>query len=219
MKCVEVKEHLETFLDGETGVIWRDEIETHLETCESCRAEFAELRSVSRLLRKELPVSAPNHLDAKVFAAFRQHHEKKSVWNWSAILASIFAPKPIFALLTLGILTGLAFLVGRMTAPANEIIVASPSQIVEKEVPKEVIKYIEVPTTKIVEIPIEREKIVTQIVYRNVEMKRKSLSPTLRAGNSPNKNSESVEQVDLKDFQPLGEISPKILKKGETNEK
>jgi hypothetical protein len=219
MKCVEVKEHLETFLDGETGVIWRDEIETHLETCESCRAEFAELRSVSRLLRKELPVSAPNHLDAKVFAAFRQHHEKKSIWNWSAILASIFAPKPIFALLTLGILTGLAFLVGRMTAPANEIIVASPSQIVEKEVPKEVIKYIEVPTTKIVEIPIEREKIVTQIVYRNVEMKRKSLSPTLRAGNSPNKNSESVEQVDLKDFQPLGEISPKILKKGETNEK
>jgi hypothetical protein len=219
MKCVEVKEHLETFLDGETGVIWRDEIETHLETCESCRAEFAELRSVSRLLRKELPVSAPNHLDAKVFAAFRQHHEKKSAWNWSAVFASIFAPKPIFALLTLGVLTGLAFLTGRTTAPTKEIVVSNPPQIIEKEVPKEVIKYVEVPTTKIVEVPIEKEKIVTQIVYRKIEIKRKNLSPTLRAESPANQNSESGEPIDLKDFQPLGEIAPKILKKGETNEK
>lgn len=219
MKCIELKEHLETFLDNEIGVILRDEIETHLDNCNECHAEYAELRSVSGLLRKELTITAPNHLDAKVFAAFRQHHEKKSVWNWMAIFASIFAPKPIFALLTLCFLTGLAFLIGRATAPNQEIIVSNPPQIIEKEIPTEIIKYVEVPTTKIVEVPVEKEKIVTQIVYRNVEVSRKNLLPTLSAKKSANENVESAQQLDLKDFQPIGEIAPKVLRKGETNEK
>ena len=44
----------------------RDEIELHLDSCEKCRVELAELRSVSSLLKKELPASPSIKLDEKV---------------------------------------------------------------------------------------------------------------------------------------------------------
>ncbi|MBX7174014.1 MAG: hypothetical protein K1X72_23790 [Pyrinomonadaceae bacterium] len=215
MNCVEVKEHLETFLDEQTDRDLSREIARHLNGCEPCRAEFAELDFVSSLLKKELPASPAKQLDVRVMAAFRQHHKQKATWNWSAIFALFFAPKPIYALLTLCFLTGLAFLIGRMTAPPREIIVSSPPQIVEKEVPREVLKYVEVPVTKTVGFPTE--KIITRTVYRTLERK----NGTYFANNLPKNISDSAvsTQFDLKDFQPLGEIAPRIVKKGETNEK
>lgn len=215
MNCVEVKEHLETFLDEQTDRDLSREIARHLNDCEPCRAEFAELDFVSSLLKKELPVSPAKQLDVRVMAAFRQHHKQKSAWNLSAFFASFFAPKPIGALLTLCLLTVLAFLIGRITAPQREIIVSSPPQIIEKEVPREVVKYVEKPTTQIIEIPTK--KIVTRTIYRTLERK----NGTYFANNLPKNISDSAvsTQFDLKDFQPLGEITPRIMKKGETNEK
>ena len=215
MNCVEVKDHLDTFLDEETDSISGKEIARHLGVCDLCRAEFAELDFVSSLLKKELPASPAKELDVRIINAFRHHHKQKSSPNWSAIFALFFAPKPIYALLTLCFLTGLAFLIGRMTAPPREIIVASPPQIIEKEVPREVVKYVEKPTPQIIEIPTK--KIVTRTIYRTLERK----NGTYFGNNLPENISDSAvsTQFDLKDFQPLGEITPRIMKKGETNEK
>lgn len=220
MNCVEAKEHLENYLDGETGGILRDEIESHLDSCGSCRAAFAELRAVSRRLQNDLPAVPSKQLDAKVLAAFRQHHrEKKTASNGASIWAAFFIRKPVFALLTICFLTGSAFLLGRMTAPLKEVTVAGPPQIIEKEVPNQVVEEIvenrEVPAPRIVEIPIQKERIVTRTVYRKIETKRKELARTANAFNPAN----SFEQVDLRDFRPLGEITPKVLRNGETNEK
>lgn len=220
MKCVEVKEHLETFLDGEIGTKLRDNIELHLDSCESCRAELTKLSSISSLLKKDLPVSAPSRLDAKVLSAFHQHQQtkQKERWSWLNVFGAFLTPKIGFATLIFCILTSLAFLLGRITAPTQSIIVSNP-ETVKESVPTETVKYIEVPTTKYVEIPTEKEKIVTRTVYRNVENYRKIEAQNTRPVNVSKQNAESVQQIDLKDFQPLGEISPKILKKGETNEK
>lgn len=213
MNCSEIKENLETYLDEQTDAVLNQRITQHLDYCKLCQAEFAELNSVSNLLKKELPASPTIQVDNKVMAAFRQYHTKETNWNWFAILTSILAPKPIFAILTLCVLTGLAFLLGRMTVPTEQVLISSPPQIIEKEVPKEIVKYVEVSTTKIVEVPVE--KIITRTVYRHGEIPQKTLSPTIQAGNSPNK----IRQIDLSDFQPISEITPRILKKGELNEK
>ncbi|HRH40588.1 MAG TPA: zf-HC2 domain-containing protein [Pyrinomonadaceae bacterium] len=221
MKCVEIQEHLETFLDGEISVILREKIELHLNSCKACRAEFVELRSVSDLLKKDLPVAAPNRLDTKILAAFHQHQQakKKERWSWLTVFGTFLTPKIGFAALTFCILTGLAFLMGRITAPAPQPIIVSNPETIKESVPTETVKYIEIPITKYVEVPTEKEKIVTRTVYRNVENYRKSEAQNPRLVNVSSQNAEAVQQIDLKDFQPLGEISPKILKKGETNEK
>lgn len=222
MKCVDVKEHLETFLDGETSFARRNEVELHLEFCESCQQELAELRSVSLLLKKDLPVSPSIQLDEKVLAAFRQHQQikKEARWNWSAIFAGIMIPKPALAIILLGlfVLTGLAFLIGRMTAPKQETVVSTIKESTPST-PTEVVKYIEVPTTKYLLSPVEKEKIITRIIYRNIESPLPETPTTPLKTNVSNDGEDTSQQVDLKDFQPIGELSPRILKKGEMNEK
>ncbi len=226
MECIDVKQKFEAFCDGEnqTG------IQAHLDFCESCRNEFETLKSVSILLKKELPVSASSELDAKVLAAFKQHHKTVSPWNWSAIFGGIMISKPALAFGILAFLafTSLAFFVGRMSATATQIVVSNPEPL--KESPKaieksdppktvEVVKYVEVPTTKYVQVPVEKEKIVTKTIYRTIEKNQREKPLTQVARNTKTDAENSSNQLDLKDFQPIVEMKPRVLKKGEGNEK
>lgn len=218
MKCTDVRENLESFLDEELGVKLRNEISEHLKDCEDCEGKFIKLSSVTNLIRKELPVSPAKQIDAKVLAAFRQHHQKKSGWSWLNVFPSLLSFKTAVAVLIVGLLTGFAFLIGRITAPNTEVSVAAP-QVIEKEVPREVVKYVEVPVTKYVEVPVEKEKVITRIAYREIEAQPKSISQSTQAKNTSTNQENLAQKMDLADFQPLSEISPKVLKKGEMDEK
>jgi hypothetical protein len=230
MECLDVKKQFDSFYDNELTDENRFEIQSHLNFCESCRNEFESLKSVGILLKKELPVYASNELDAKVLAAFNQRHKKESSWNLPAIFSGFMIPRPVlaFGILTLLAFTGVAFLVGRMSASTTQIVVNNPSSgnetpknVENNNLPivKEVVKYVEVPTTKYVPIPVEKEKIVTRTVYRTIEKHQRGKPLTQVARNTVIKTQNDSNQLDLKDFQPTIDLNPQILKKGETNEK
>ncbi len=230
MECLDIKKQFTDFYDNELSHENRVEIQSHLNFCESCRHEFESLKSVSILLKKELPVSASNDLDAKVLAAFNQHRKKESHWDFPAIFSGFMIPKPAlaFGVLTLFAFTGLAFIAGRMSAGKPEIVVnnTAPPQESPKanvtanpQIVKEVVKYIEVPTTKYVQVPVEKEKIVTKTVYRTIEKHQREKPFTQIVRNTVIKTQNDSNELDLKDFQPIIELNPQILKKGESNEK
>ncbi len=241
MKCIQVREKLEAFSDDEIGFSERENIASHLANCESCGSEFEGLKSLSKAMKNTLPMSASASLDAKVFEAFESHNavatavvteEKQEKIGWFGIPKLAFAA----ALLLLAMFSGFAFQLGRMSvgnvqenlaekdrksveenkSKSSEFVVTNKTDSEEKEKKVET-KIVEVPVIKerIIKIPVVQEKIVTRTIYvdRNQKVNKPNLSgkDNLALNNSV-KDGEFLTQTNLKDFQPVTEIKPKISK-------
>lgn len=234
MKCVEVEKILDRFVGDELNVVMRQKIDLHLNECADCRREAKNLQNSVHLLKK-LPLIAPsNQLDAQMMQAFRKHQENQNRTGfWTAFFSRFSISKPALACsaLLLVAFTALAFQIGKMSAPVNEIAnYKTPEsslpivQIVEKRV--------EIPVVKAVEVPVYREKVVTRIVYKNREFTKiikiserqnKELSENdfnlqNTATNFVQNGNEKFTPINLKSFQPVSEIRMNIIKRGKNDE-
>jgi len=244
MKCIEVKESLEAFLDGEIEFSEKEKIGSHLGTCAKCQAEFRTFQTIGDTMKQTLPIVAPKVLDKKILNAFQSHHaEKQPVETVEEQEKAGWFETPRFAFaaafLLLALVSGFAFQIGRISVSSVQV---SDSKIKKDNLPKtnrdETIlgntsesdvaqavktKIIEVPVIKerIVRVPVIREKILTRTVYLNRNQKaiRENSTNISKDGNVALDNSvkdgEFLTHIDLKGFQPVSKIDPKITKKEE----
>ena len=242
MKCINVKENLDALLDGEIELSRQREIENHLENCQSCRAEFENLQAISGILKRNAVISAPKILDEKVFSEFENFHKanqakkkpQKERIGWFRVPRFAFATA--FLLFVLGIFS--AFQIGKMSASEISVVMPEVRENKNSDISPNVnftenklpdtgnyppTKIIEVPVIreKIVEVPVIKEKIVTRTIYldrKQTEEKEKVIRPNFNKnddvalGSLINDNG-FVTQTNLKGFQPVSQLKVKITKK------
>lgn len=242
MKCIDTKENLDAFVDGEIEISLGEEIERHLENCAACQAEFKSLQVIKGSLKQNLRVSAPAFLDEKVLSAFKAFQQEKRVEKvkeetqtekigWFGIQRFAFAATLIlFALATIS-----AFQIGKMSASEVSIVVPrieenkapTTSEFAGNNLKKDErltpTKIVEVPVIreKIIKIPVIKEKIVTKTIYADKENKVRSNVPaknSLALKNSV-KDNEYLTQTNLKGFQPVSDFKLKITKEENKDEK
>lgn len=241
MKCSEVKQQIDFFIDDELNQSLGDKVEQHLMECPSCDETFECLQAFRRIIRKDISVPDSARLDGRVLEAFSQHQENKQRKNWRTFgFGQIVIPKPALALalLTFAVFTGLAFQLGKLagtdvriemptTETANLPPQASETQLPSKSVDETANKTAGEQLIKFIEVPVVKEKIITRVVYINkqsaTENTIKSAPAKSKANNfalnsSVNEN-RFLTQVNLKQFQPVAEMKVKIIKKDENYEK
>lgn len=234
MKCTEVEKQINFYIDGEISTLHKKEIESHLANCYDCREAVGNLQELRKVLTGYLPVkdSAPN--SAEIMEVFNRHHSKKQnkFAGWlSAVFGQKIGYKTAIASLSLMLLafTSFGFLIGRLTAtelrvemPAIEIAPNMPPQTSEQQLAvqdAEKIEKREQPTVKYVEVPVEKEKIITRTIYLNRPEKQTKVSrsvknqPDNQAAETAINQKEYLTQADLGKFQPVSELKPKITKK------
>lgn len=246
MKCIDAKENLDALLDGEIEIAHQRKIETHLETCASCRAEYGNLQAISKTFKQNLMISAPTLLDEKVLSAFKSFHREEATEKtppekngWFGIPRFTFAAALfLFALTTIS-----AFQLGRMSAAKTELsrietkTGATPTIVKTANVGADdaldnnaaaAVRTITVPVIreKVIRIPVVREKIIVRTVYKNpnTEDRKNDDQTILKNADNQNftvksrlKDNQYSTQVNLKGFQVVSELKPVIIK-GENNE-
>ena len=225
MQCNEVEKWIESLVDDE--ITWRlkKDVETHVGDCRSCERILQNTRTLKNVLRNSLPlISPPGRLDANVMKAFYSAREKRAAtktptWR-SAFFQRVDIPKPIAALLTVLIaaLLGLAFQLGRVSVSAAQKVSDTPAPLAQ---------IIGIPVTKVVEVPVIKEKLVTHYVYVNKQRNDDNQIKSIR-GNPQTDNLELnssiaengyITQTNLKGFQPTAEIKIGVRKGGKDNER
>jgi anti-sigma factor RsiW len=100
MTCSEVRPFLGAFVDNELELRQALEIEAHVRTCASCRAEEAELRALSEAARAHLSRFLPAPaLEARVRAALGSPPaRRRAAWAWGAAAAAAAAALLLFFL-------------------------------------------------------------------------------------------------------------------------
>jgi hypothetical protein len=171
-------------------------------------------------------------LDQKLMEAFQQNQKalKSPAW-WHRIFAgSLSIPKPAFAaaIVMVAVAITAANVIGRYTVTSSDVssITAVPSLIASTPLPPEIIE-----KTKIVEVPVIKERVVTKVVYverqsNETNNSQKSLLAQDRiSGNRQKKNltkeetdsainveaSEYVTRGNLSGFQPIAELKTRII--------
>jgi anti-sigma factor RsiW len=92
MSCERMESRILGYVDGRLKASDTREVETHLETCATCRLRVNEFRAVSGLL-DELPMIEPSPaFDARVRARVAAEPVKQSWWAWLAP-----SPRVVFA--------------------------------------------------------------------------------------------------------------------------
>ena len=71
MECNKIKEMLNSYLDNELPAEEVEHVKAHLETCDTCRQEFAELEEVKSMVKSLPHYSAPAELAAKLESAYK----------------------------------------------------------------------------------------------------------------------------------------------------
>ena len=226
MNCVETKNNIEAFIDGELGGALKDAVENHLRICRACEETKDEMILLSGFLQTseiKLPSAA---LENRLMQSFRQRQQPEKVSSWRQIIfGAVAIPKPIFGALLLAAIAAswLAFEVGKinsstvsMTAPAIDSS-AGQVQMTGETVTK----------TVIVEVPVVKEKIVTRTIFVREKPENQSGKAQPAAASKSNilPSSSSVADngyftdVNLKGFQPSAEIGAKIIKEVKEDEK
>ncbi len=87
MSCGRIEKQMMPYVDGRLKASEQRAVETHLETCPTCRVRVSEFRAVAGLL-DELPQIEPSGaFDARVRARVAAEPVKRSWW-------AVFAPSP-----------------------------------------------------------------------------------------------------------------------------
>lgn len=91
MKCNDIRLNLEPFIAGELSPGEKDEVQEHLQSCQACRQELAEIREKVAWLRgaRDMGVRMPDRLESRLIRRFQgKPVKKKNPWRL-AIAASI----------------------------------------------------------------------------------------------------------------------------------
>jgi anti-sigma factor RsiW len=129
MNCLELREHVNAFIDGELPPLQTEEIEAHLGTCAPCRQAFARLQQLGSLLQEPSVPVVPENLAERVLGQARKRTERSRTaadmawkpfpWKGSTSLPMRVAAAAVLLVgLSAGVLMGRQ--VGRRTAGASE---------------------------------------------------------------------------------------------------
>lgn len=232
MNCEEVRALIEALHDGEVGPRGSDQVQAHVSTCAPCRAASERLTALSAVLKRSTVPAPSPELDERVARAFRRQHARTPPaaprW-WARLFAgSVSIPKPAFAAAVVAVAAALAgaTMIGRITSrPGSEAAglpahqpaahAAAPPRLVE--------------VTKIVEVPVVREKVVTRTVI--VSRGRDRVGKVRRQEPAPARNERELAMsgsvspngyftvANLSDFQPAKEMKARVIKEAESREK
>ena len=245
MNCEKVNVLIEALHDGALDTNEKAGMEEHLAGCTSCRKSRERLSALSRLIQKSSVPEPSASLEQNLLRAFSAHHDKSSkslVW-WRQIFAgSVSIPKPVFAaaLIAVAVIVTASNLIGRNAANTlyAETISSAPVPVITApSASPEIIEQ-----TKIVEVPVIRERIVTRIVHverqgraaelpaqnRTLIAARKEMrrsEPLSNPKDSPPTMNGSVAQngyltrIDLTGFQPTNGMNARIVREVKNDEK
>ena len=241
MDCERVSLLIEEFYDGELDLHLKSRVEEHIAVCSFCSAEFYKVRSLDQLLEKSSAPPPPSAmLDQKLMEAFQQNQKalKSPAW-WHRIFAgSLSIPKPAFAAAVIMVAAAIAAanIIGRYAVTPSNVssIPAASSPAVSTPLPPEIIE-----KTKIVEVPVIRERVVTRVVYverqsNESNNSQKSLLADDRTGGNKQKQNltkeetnsainveagEYVTRGNLSGFQPIAELKTRIIQESKQDEK
>jgi hypothetical protein len=240
MKCEEANSLLEALCDGGLNSPLRIQVEKHAAACSACAINLKQLRALSGLLQKSVVPPPSPVLDQKLMQAFHQHYDEpvKTVsWRRRIFGGSISIPTPALAAAVILIAIALAAsnMIGRKTAGVSES-AANPPAPANVTLTPEIIE-----KTRIVEIPVVRERVVTRVVYveRESAQKRKArnlppISKRSETSQLAQKRSQRENrfdmsgaiaengyftQVNLTGFQPNADMKVRIIKEVKPDEK
>lgn len=234
MKCSEVKNFFQPLLDNEIELANKLEIKAHIDVCDLCRVDFETLQTTQKLLKKQPPILPTMSFDNRVLQAFenRKTAQQESKKSWFAGLFAIPKPALAFAVGLFALALGLTFLLGRMSVATTTQIVMQPTPNVENKQDEPLPQTVnpkkeevamatpEVRTvTKIVQVPVVKEKIVERIVYVTKPNQNKGIE-NIKIKNPPTiaQNDNIASQFNLKTLKPVMNVTYQIIKKGENNE-
>jgi hypothetical protein len=233
MDCERASLLIEEFYDGEIDLHLKSRVEEHIVVCSFCSAEFYKVRSLDQLLEKSSAPPPPSAmLDRKLIEALHQNQKalKSPAWWHRLFAGSLSIPKPAFAAAVImgSVAIAGANIIGRYAVTSSDVslIPAVPSLIASTPLPPEIIE-----KTKIVEVPVIKERVVTRVVYverqsNETNNSQKSLLAQDRTGGNKQKqnstkeetnssiNAETSEYVtrgNLSGFQPIAELKTRII--------
>jgi RNA polymerase sigma factor (sigma-70 family) len=80
MRCEKVKESLEAYVEGELGKSEREELETHISNCESCKRELTLTQSIPRLISSLPKPPVPEDIIPDTLKRLREKSATKRRW-------------------------------------------------------------------------------------------------------------------------------------------
>lgn len=253
MNCEKVDELLNEFHDGATSAPLQSQIERHIGGCPSCAAALNRLQDLRSLLQKDIAPLPSSSLEQKLMRAFLERHAppktKAPAWRYRLFAGSVSIPKPIFAAALMAIALALttANLLGRRAAVTTAVDTASTapsSASLQSPLPAEAFE-----RTKIVEVPVVKECVITKIVTKTVYVERENAninkipkkpsafdSSRTTAVSKERDNADNFAvpnlpmsgsvaengyytQTDLSGFEPAAESNLRIIRKEKSNEK
>jgi hypothetical protein len=175
----------------------------------------------------------------RLLAEFRAGVVRAPLWR-RALSAELRVPLPVAACAALALLSALFVLASRAQTPAQSAAAQSTNADVRTTA---------APAVKIVELPVERERVVTRIVYveknapraearqststrqqetmpreavtlSNSNREARAVRAAFDSGSRPADEPTSYfTRVDMADFQPADEMKIRIVKRGKADEK
>ena len=231
MKHCNENEKLHELIDGELDPAEKVKFEKHLSVCHECRNLFDPIHQNRTFFIAQPPILP----DAKFDRVMLDLIERKNAKNAEKIgFFTIFSTLPLkhgFASLIAVMALIAAFQFGKMSAsniPSAEITQTPPVEndsdraSVTKEAivlqpQKEIVTQIKT-VTKYVEVPVIKKIKEERIIYVDKSENAVVKNEILPEKRSEFKQEALAKQFNLKDLQPVGEVSYQIIRKGENNE-
>ena len=249
MNCEEAELLLESLHDDNLEPRLKTRVERHLADCPSCGGIMKGLQNMRGVIRKGFIPPPSASLDRIVMREIRRagalRRPQKTTWWQRMFGGSVKIPKPAFAAALIMIAVGLILsnLPGRNAAnfSASPDALNSPSALAislpKRDEPEK---------TKIVEVPVIRERVVKQTIYverPNLDSRKdgrqySALRPNKRDFETLQKESpvrkRNVPDLEMKDsiaengyftrvnlsgFKPAVDAKTRIIKEGKVNEK
>jgi hypothetical protein len=178
----------------------------------SCEEEFSDDAELSTLLRAWDAPEPSSHSRGRLLAEFRATARRAPLWR-RALSSELRVPLPFAACAALAVLASLFVLAARTQTPAQTA--ATNNASAEVRVAEAA------PTVKIVEVPVERERVVTRFVYveksaRPYDAQQRATtrqstttqrSATTTRGTVAHSNSEREEAARQTSFDPSAQSS------------
>jgi hypothetical protein len=159
--------------------------------------------------------AVPASLDQRVFASYHEHLQRAPFWKrW--ITASIRVPAPLAAAAALlFLIAGGVALAALKRTPAQTAVMPNPGVTT-------------ITKTEIVEVPVVKERVVTRVVYVEKPASAPALHAAQLLGTSQPREiklashvagDNAYTNVDLSGFQPVEEMTVRIIKGSTANER
>jgi hypothetical protein len=234
MKCIEAGQNIQLLIDDNLERRNEQQLKAHLAGCEACAQELETLKLMKGLLSIQPQILPKTEFDQRMLAAFKDQtiFEPKAEPNWLIALFAISKPAIAFALALFVLGCGLSFLFGRMSVSSFPQLTVSDTENKQTQPTTTQIKSPDISAsepavnpeiktvTKYVNVPLIKEKIVRQIVYVNGPHQNIIGSKSVKATASVNsaRRQDMAKRLNLKDLQPIANVTYKIIRKGENNE-